>query len=43
MLTVRLSRAARRKLGPATAQLVSVVSAGSTRRRQSAGVELRRP
>ncbi len=42
MLTVRLTAAARRKLGAATLQLVSDVTAGGTRRRQTARVVLRR-
>ena len=41
-VTVRLSRRAREKLGPATAELVSDVTAGRTRRRQTAGVVVRR-
>ena len=41
-LTVRLTAAARRKLGAAMLQLVSDVTAGGTRRRQTARVVLRR-
>ena len=41
-LTVRLTAAARSKLGAATLQLVSDVSAGGSRRRQTARVVLRR-
>lgn len=42
-LTVRLSQRVRAKLRPATAQLVSDVVAGATRRRQTTAVVLRRP
>ncbi|MEY2514284.1 MAG: hypothetical protein QOJ89_1642, partial [bacterium] len=42
-LVVRLGAAARRRLGAGTAQLVSDVSAGGARRRQTARVVLRRP
>jgi acetyl esterase/lipase len=43
VLTVRLSAAARRRVGPVTARLISDVTAGGARRRQAAIVALRRP
>jgi acetyl esterase/lipase len=43
MLTVRLSKKARARIAPATAQLVTIVSAGGQRRRQTASIVLRRP
>jgi acetyl esterase/lipase len=42
-LTIRLTSAARRRLRAGAAQLVSTVTAGSTHRRQTADVTLRRP
>jgi acetyl esterase/lipase len=43
IVTVRLTRSAKRRIGPAKAQLVSDVTVGAARRRQTAAVALRRP
>ena len=42
-LTIRLTRTARKRLRTGAAQLVSTLTAGSTHRRQTADVTLRRP